>query len=385
MNSRKPLDGIKVIDLTRFLAGPHCTMMLGDNGAEVLKVEPPKVGDPTRTQGPPFIEGQGLTFLSTNRNKQSVVLDLRTEAAQATLKALVARADILVENFRPGVMAKMGLDYETARKLNPRLIYTSMSGFGSSGPRAEDGAFDLTIQALGGYMSITGEPDTAPVKLGTSAFDIITGMNAYAGIVTALLHREQTGVGQLVSTSLWEGQLAFLSNAAMETLLDVGEPMKWGSEHPQLVPYKAFRAQDGWVVIGAGIQNLFEKLISALGRGDLIFDERFNTLPARLANRAFVNAEIESETQRWPTVELVRKLTAAGVPCAPVQSVSQALADPQTAATDMVVEMQYVSGTKMPTLGSPVKYSGFDVTAGWTPPPELGEGGEQCMRRWLAA
>jgi crotonobetainyl-CoA:carnitine CoA-transferase CaiB-like acyl-CoA transferase len=385
MTTPKPLHGIKVLDLTRFLAGPYCSMMLGDLGADVLKIEPPGGGDPTRLQGPPFVDGQGLTFLATNRNKSSLVLDLKSADDFAKLEALIEQADVLVENFRPDVMPKLGLGYDAVRALNPRIVYASISGFGATGPRAKEGAFDLTIQALGGYMSITGEPDAPPVKLGTSAFDMIAGMNACNGILTALFQRERTGCGEKIETSLLEGQIAFLSNAGIESLLGLGNPLKWGSEHPQLVPYKAFRSQDGWIVIGAGVQNLFEKLLAALERTELLEDPRFATLTGRLANREYVNAAIEAETSKHCTTWLASVLTECGVPCSPVRTVEEALDDPQVHAREMIVELRNGEGGATRTLGSPVKFGSFDITRGWSAAPGFNAGGEACAARWLAA
>lgn len=383
--NKPPLKGIKVLDLSRFLAGPYCSMLLGDHGAEVLKIEPPAQGDPTRVQGPPFFDGDGLTFHATNRNKKSLVLDFKQTDDLRMVQELAARADVLVENFRPGVLKRFGLDYETLRVLNPGLIYGSISGFGPDGPMAEQGAFDLTIQALGGYMSITGERGGVPVKLGTSAIDMLAGMNLYSGILMALLGRSSTGEGQLVETSLLESQVAFLSNAAFEHLLGFGVPQKWGSEHPQLVPYRAFRTADGYVVIGAGVQNLFEKLVTTLDRPDLINDEKFTSLAIRLENREHVNATIESLTQQSYTALLVKRLSDAGVPCAPVATVEEVFQNPQVLHRSMMVEMNSSNAVRGTTIGSPVKYSTCDITQTWQAPPKLNEGGKEVADRWLVS
>lgn len=380
---KKPLEGLKVLDLSRFLAGPYCSMLLGDHGADVLKVEPPEHGDPTRVQGPPFADGEGLTFLATNRNKRSVVLDFKNEGQLALLKRLAASVDVIVENFRPGILSRFGLDYASLQQENPRLVYGSISGFGPDGPMAKQGAFDLTIQALGGYMSITGEPDAPPVKLGTSAIDMVAGMNLYSGILVALLERSRTGRGQLVETSLLEGQVALLSNAAFEQLLDIGVARKWGSEHPQLVPYKAFRTADGWIVIGAGVQNLFEKLARALRHEELLEDIRFSSLARRLENREIVNTTIEKLTLVHGTASLVKLLSDAGVPCAPVSTVREVFDNAQVLHRNMKVKVQADSPARSVTLGSAVKYSAFEITERWTPPPRLNEGGRMLIDSWL--
>lgn len=383
--SKRPLQGLRVLDLTRFLAGPYCGMLLGDHGAEVLKIEPPGSGDPTRVQGPPFVDGEGLTFLATNRNKRSLVLDLKDKADLDYLTKLAEHADILLENFRPGVLERFGLSYEKLSARNPRLIYASISGFGSDGPLSEQGAFDLTIQAMGGYMSITGDRDGAPVKLGTSAIDMLAGMNMFSGILVALMERGVTGKGQLVETSLLESQVAFLSNAAFEHFTRSGVPRRWGSEHPQLVPYKAFQTADSYIVIGAGVQNIFEKLVKALGHEELLSDERYATLPARLANRDLVNAGIEAITRQSTTAVLMERLTEAGVPSSPVASIAEVFDNPQVLHRNMRVEIDDAAPERRTTLGSPVKYSGFAITAGWSAPPRLNEGGRQVAETWLAS
>lgn len=381
----KPLEGLRVLDLTRFLAGPYCTMLLGDLGAEVLKIEPPGTGDPLRTQGPPFSDGEGITFLAANRNKHSLGVDFNDAHALARLCELAAQADVFIENFRPGVMEKFHLDYESLRHINPRLIYASISGMGADGPQSTERAFDLTIQALGGYMSITGEKNGPPVKLGTSAFDVITGMNAFSGILVALLERGRTGQGQRVETSLLEGQVAFLANAALEYLLGFGVPGKLGSNHPQLVPYRAFATRDGWIVIGAGIQNLFEKFMTALDRQDLIEHPQFLSLAARLANRDLVDATIEQETRHYLTQDLAQKLRESGVPCAPIATIDQVFDNPQVLHRKMIVNLPDSARGRNLTLGPAVKYSRFDITEGWKAPPTLNEGGESVAQSWLAA
>lgn len=380
----KPLSGVRVLDLTRFLSGPYGTMLLGDLGADVLKIEDPRGGDPLRVQGPPFYRGQGVTFHASNRNKRSLAINMKDGSELAFLRRLCERADVLVENFRPGVMAQFGLDYDTLSLTCPRLIYVSVSGYGADGPLASQGAFDITIQAFGGYMSITGETDGPPVKPGTSAFDLIGGMNACTGVLAALLHRERTGRGQHVETSLLEGQVAFLANAGLEYLYGFGVPRRMGSNHPQLVPYKVYAAADGWVVIGAGVQNIFEMLVHALGRLDLIDDPAFRSLEARLANRALVNDTIEAETRKYSVLELVDRLVTAGVPCSAVNDVATALEHPQVRHRQMIVPLAAGTPEETETMGASVKYSDFAVTEDWTPPPALGEGGREMADRWLA-
>lgn len=379
----KPLTGIRVLDFTRFFAGPYCAQLLGDLGAEVVKVEIPDGGDPLRGQGPPFHHGNGITFYATNRNKRSITLDLQSDEGKRTARALCLKADVVLENFRPDVMPRLGLGYEHLEAEAPRLVYASISGFGPDGPDKLQGAFDLTIQALGGYMAITGERGGAPIKLGTSAFDMLAGMNCQAGILAALLQRATTGKGQKVETSLLESEVAFLVNAAMEFLLTGEEPQKWGSEHAQQVPYKAFQTADGWAVIAGGFQNLYEAFMKVLGREDLATDPRFGKLSARVANRRELYAILDAEVRKFASADIIAKLEAAKVPCAPVNNMAQVFAHRQVQHRQMQLELKHPQYGAVPSLGSAIKFSSFDVHEGWTAPPLLGEDTEAVLREWL--
>jgi crotonobetainyl-CoA:carnitine CoA-transferase CaiB-like acyl-CoA transferase len=383
-NRQKPLAGLKVIDFTRVFAGPYCSMLLADLGADVVKVELPGEGDPLRTQGPPFHHGIGITFLATNRNKRSITLDMSTDEGKKIAHRLCVDADVLVENFRPDVMPRLGLGYDRLAADNPKLIYASISGMGADGPDRNLGAFDLTIQAIGGYMSITGERGGQPIKLGTSAFDMVAGMNCHAAILAALLQRALTGKGQKVETSLLEGEVAFLANAALEYLLTGNNPRKWGSEHAQQVPYKAFETADGWAIIGAGYQNLWEAFLGVLGRRELLDDPRFRDLSGRVTNRDALYALLDTEVRKHNTAELIKKLDAAKVPCAPVNNMQQVFDHPQVRHRGMLRPVQHPSYGELPQLGPAAKYSAFDVEQDWTAPPLLGEHTEEVLREWLA-
>jgi crotonobetainyl-CoA:carnitine CoA-transferase CaiB-like acyl-CoA transferase len=383
-NREKPLAGLKVIDFTRVFAGPYCSMLLADLGADVVKVELPGEGDPLRTQGPPFHHGIGITFLATNRNKRSITLDMSTDEGKKIAHRLCVDADVLVENFRPDVMPRLGLGYDRLAADNPKLIYASISGMGADGPDRNLGAFDLTIQAIGGYMSITGERGGQPIKLGTSAFDMVAGMNCHAAILAALLQRALTGKGQKVETSLLEGEVAFLANAALEYLLTGNNPRKWGSEHAQQVPYKAFETADGWAIIGAGYQNLWEAFLGVLGRRELLDDPRFRDLSGRVTNRDALYALLDTEVRKHNTAELIKKLDAAKVPCAPVNNMQQVFDHPQVRHRGMLRPVQHPSYGELPQLGPAAKYSAFDVEQDWTAPPLLGEHTEEVLREWLA-
>lgn len=380
----KPLHGIKIIDFTRVFAGPYCSMLLADLGADVVKVEIPGDGDPLRTQGPPFFHDTGITFLATNRNKRSITLDMQTEQGKQLAYDLCLSADVLTENFRPDVMPRLGLSYDRLASKNPKLIYASISGLGADGPDMLQGAYDLTIQAIGGYMSITGERNGKPIKLGTSAFDMIAGMNCQAAVLAALLQRAATGRGQKIETSLLEGEVAFLANAALEYLITGSNPKKWGSEHAQQAPYKAFQTADGWAVIGAGFQNTFEAFVGVLGRSDLIADPRFINLAGRVTNREALYAILDAEVVKHGTADLLARLEAAKVPCARVNNMEEVFSHRQVLHRNMLRHVEHPSYGDLPQIGPAAKYSGFDVGEGWTAPPLLGEHTEQILREWLA-
>lgn len=381
-NAGKPLAGIRVLDFTRIYAGPYCTMLLGDHGADVVKVEMPD-GDPLRRQGPPFHHGDGMSFLAANRNKRSIVLDLKNDHDRECALSLAARADVIVENFRPDVMQRLGLDYESLSRSNPGIVYASLSGMGADGPDAGKGAFDLTIQAEGGFMSITGERDGKPIKVGTSIFDLVCGLNAYSAIALSLYRRQRTGVGQRIETSLLESEVAFLVDAAMEYLVTGHNRTRWGSEHSQLVPYKVFDTADGMVVIGAGYDSVFRPFLQVLGREDLLEDPRFRTLAARVEHRDAVYTVLDPEVRRFSTAELTRRLDGAGVPCAPVNNMQQVFEHPQVLHRGMRHRLEHPAYGSVPTIGPAVKYSGFDVAAGWQAPPLLGEHTQQVLSDWL--
>lgn len=379
----KPLAGLKIVDFTRVFAGPYCSMLLADLGAEVVKIEVPQGGDPLRTQGPPFHHDIGLTFLAANRNKRSITLDLKTGQGRDIAHQLCMKADVVLENFRPDVMDRLGLGYEQLAAGNPKLIFASISGLGADGPDMKQGAFDLTIQAIGGYMSITGERNGEPIKLGTSAFDIIAGMNCYAGVLAALLQRTVTGTGQKVETSLLEGEVAFLTNAALEYLVTGNNPDKWGSEHSQQAPYKAFETSNGWTVIGAGYQNLWEAFVKVLGREDLLADERFVNLACRVQNREALYAILDPEVKKHTTQELNAKLEQAKIPCAPVNNMQEVFQHRQVLHRKMLCSVEHPSYGKLPQVGPATKFSGFDVGADWTAPPLLGEHNAEVLGEWL--
>jgi succinate--hydroxymethylglutarate CoA-transferase len=378
----KPLSGIRVLDFTRLFAGPFCTMLLGDLGADVVKLEAPE-GDPIRRQSPPSFQGHSMSFLAGNRNKRSVVLDLKSKTAKDLARRLALTADVIVENFRPGVLDRLGLGYEGLAQENPRLIYVSISGMGADGPSRDVGGFDLTIQGEAGYMSITGERNTPPIKLGTSAFDLITGQYAVSGIVSALFQRERTGRGQAINTSLFESGITFLVDAAMEWLTVGQIREKWGSEHAAQAPYKAFQTADGWLIIAAGMQNLYEDFVKVLGREELIADPRFTNVADRSTNREALHAILDAEVRRYKTDDLHARLTKAKVPCAPVNTIDKVFTHPQALHRQMLQTATHPRYGEVRLVGPAVKYSGFDITEGWTAPPDLGEHTLDVLQDWL--
>jgi len=381
----KPYAGLKVLDFTRVLAGPYCTMLLGDLGADVVKVELPGTGDPLRLQGPPFHSGNGLTFLACNRNKRSLTLDLKSAEGVALARRLAGQADVLVENFRPGVMARLGLDYESLSGAAPRLIHASISGYGSEGPDSRSGAFDLTIQALGGYMSLTGDEDAGPIKLGTSAIDLAAGMHCQAAIAAALLQRLATGMGQRVETSLLESQVALLLDTAVDHFHTGQVPGRRGAASTRAAPRKAFRTRDDrWLVIDAAREDHFMALVSAIGRPSLQRDPRFSSAAARVARQAELYALLDARIAEFDFAALAIGLREAGVPHALVHSIEEALAHCRDTRRDMVAGSAGPAGGVTPQIASAVTYSAFDVGAGWTAPPAVGQHSADVLAEWLA-
>src|SRR5918992_5049939 len=281
-----PLDGVRVLDLTRVLAGPYCTMFLGDLGAEVVKVEQPGVGDDTRGWGPPFTGGESAYFLCINRNKKSITVDLKTAEGLDLVRRLAGAADVLIENFRPGTMERFGLGQENLRSANPKLIYASLSGFGADGPMSEVPGYDLIIQAWGGLMSITGTTDGEPRKVGVAIIDLVAGLMLGKSIAAALFAREKIGIGQKIDTSLLEAEVACLINAGSNYLVEGKIPLRWGNAHPSIVPYQSFRTSDGYLVIGVASEGIWRRFCQALGRAELDDDARFAKNSDRVENRA---------------------------------------------------------------------------------------------------
>ena len=352
-----PLKGLKVLDLTHVMAGPTCTLMLADMGAEVIKVEKQPDGDDTRRSVPPKIGDQAASFLMMNRNKRGIALDLKTPGGAEALRRLARQADVLVENFGPGVMERLGFGYEALKKDNPGLIYCSLSGFGRTGPYAHRRGFDLVAQAMSGIMSITGEPGGPPAKCGPPLSDITAGLLAAMGVLAAYAHRLKTGEGQLVETSLFEAALVQTYwQSAIALATDVA-PKAMGSAHPLNAPYQAFEGSDGWFVVGGANQRNWLRMLEAIGAPELAEDARFRTNPDRMAHLPELEAELQKRLRTQPAQHWIDLLEEKGVPCGPVLDMLQALSDPQTLAREMVVETEHKTLGKVKSLGLPVKFS----------------------------
>lgn len=323
------LDGLKILDLSRVLAGPYCTQMLGDLGATVWKVEP-IWGDETRAWGPPFDEsGLSAYFLSVNRNKELIAIDLKSKKGQELIRKLAMQADVLVENFKVGDLARKGLDYESLRGINPRLVYASITGFGQTGPRAKEPGYDAVIQGYTGIMSVTGEPEGAPMKVGIAWIDMMTGMHAAVAILAALRQRDLTGDGQHLDLSLFDTGIAALANVGQSYLMFGREPMRWGNAHPQIVPYGAFQCPDGWITLAVGNDAQFERVVTIL---NLPVRHEWQTNAGRVANRQNLEETVASRLIGESRAIWLARFQEAGIPCGPVNTIPEALADPQALA-----------------------------------------------------
>jgi formyl-CoA transferase/CoA:oxalate CoA-transferase len=367
-----PLDDITVLDFSRVLAGPYCTMQLGDLGARVIKIEQPGRGDDTRAWGPPFINGESAYFLSINRNKESVALDLKDPRAQRVIHALLSRADVVVENFRPGTMERLGLGHDEVAGKYPRLVYCSISGFGQSGPRRLEAGYDAMMQAEGGLMSITGSPEGSPFRLGVAIGDIATGMLAVQGILAALLARARTGRGQRVDIAMLDAVTSLLTYQASSAFATGVTPTRMGNRHPSIAPYDTFATADGEFVLSVGNDDQFRRLTEMLGIAGLAQDARFRTNADRVKNYDALRGELSTLLSAWTRDRLLTALTAAGVPCGAVRTVTEALADPQLAAREMIVPLEHVTAGSIKVLGTPLKLSDTPARVR-TPPPTLGQ------------
>jgi crotonobetainyl-CoA:carnitine CoA-transferase CaiB-like acyl-CoA transferase len=375
----KALDGIRVLDLTRALAGPFCTLMLGDYGADVIKIEMPGSGDDTRHWGPPFIGQESAYFLSINRNKRSLTLNFKEPQAVEAFLKLVERSDVVVENFTPGVMARLGLDYERVKSANPRIIYCSISGFGQSGPYKSRPAYDQIMQGISGLMSITGEPEGEPEKIGIAVTDIGAGMWAAFAVLAALRHREQSGEGQYIDVAMLDAQVAWLTYQAGYFFANNQPPQRLGKAHPTLVPYQAFMGQDGkYFNVAVGSERLWERFCQGIHREDLKDHPDYATNGDRVRNRSSIVPRLQEHFLTRPSTEWVEDLQAVSVPAGPINDLADVFSDPQVRHRDMFLEIPH------PTLGS-IKQTGLPLKFSQTPggldrhPPLLGEHNQEIL------
>ncbi len=386
-----PLNGVKILDLSRILAGPSATQLLGDLGADVVKVERPNGGDDTRKWGPPYVtDGDGNPtsesgyYLSTNRNKRSLAADIATAEGAALVQSLAAKADIVVENFKKDGLKKYGLDYEALSAINPKLIYCSITGFGQNGPNSHRPGYDLMIQGMGGIMSLTGPVGGQQHKVGVAVADIMTGMYAASGILAALHHRDKTGEGQYIDLALIDSQIAWLANQGVNYLLTGQVPQSLGNAHPNIVPYQVFQVKDGYIIIAVGNDGQFAELAAVLGHGEWGGDSRFATNPARLQNKDVLLALLADCTALWKRDELLQSCEARGIPAGPVNNLDDVFAMEQVAARDMLVKMPYsgAGAGEVKLLGNPLKFSATPVDYRY-PPPKCGEHSEEILKDWL--
>ena len=387
------LSHIRVLDLSRVLAGPWAGQILADLGAEVIKVERPGVGDDTRHWGPPFLKdaqgentSEAAYYLSANRNKQSLTVDFTQPEGQRLVREMVAKADILIENFKVGGLAAYGLDYAALKELNPKLIYCSITGFGQDGPYAKRAGYDFMIQGLGGLMSLTGRADdevgAGPVKVGVALTDILTGLYSTAAILAALASRDQTGQGQHIDMALLDVQVACLANQAMNYLTTGVAPRRLGNAHPNIVPYQDFPTADGDIILTVGNDGQFRKFCEVAGLTALAADSRFSTNQARVAHRAELIPLIRQATVFKTTAEWLSALEQAGVPCGPINDLQQVFADPQVQARGLRVELPHPLAGSVPQVASPIRLSATPVQYR-NAPPLLGEHTEQVLQQWL--
>jgi formyl-CoA transferase len=375
----KPLDDIRVVDLTRVVSGPFATMMLADMGADVIKIEEPKHGDDTRAFGPPFVEGEAAYYLSVNRGKRSLTLDLKNKAAAGIVRKLVEQSDVFVENFRPGAADRLGFDEATVRAWNPRIVYCSISGFGTTGPERDRPGYDLVVQGESGIMDITGAADGPPMKIGTSVADLVTGLYATQAILLALRARDRTGGGQRVEVAMVDALASLLTFNAGIFFASGTSPRRRGNAHPTIVPYETFQASDGWINIAVANDSLWRRFCSACERPDLIDDSRFAKAPGRVTNRAELIPLVTEMISQKPRDHWVCVLDAAGVPCGQIKTVGEVCTDPARLARGGVKDLPHPTIGTVPTIDTPIVLHGTPAGP-MRAAPLLGEHTEEVLR-----
>lgn len=387
-----PLHGIRVLDLSRILAGPSSTQLLGDYGADVIKVERPRVGDDTRKWGPPYVQdkdgndtAESAYYLAANRNKRSIEVDVSTPEGSDIIRQLAAKCDVLVENYKLGGLKKYGLDYEQIKKINPQIIYCSITGFGQTGPNAHLPGYDLMAQGYGGIMSLTGEPDGAPMKVGVGIADIMCGMYAATAVLAALRHRDQTGQGQYIDVALVDSQIAWLINEGTNYLASGKVPERRGNQHPNIVPYQVFATQNGHVIVAVGNDSQFERFCAILGAPEMAQNADYATNAARITNRVVLIEQLEKLVAAQDKQSLLDAMKANNVPCGEVNDLSEVFASDQVKARDMKISIPHPSAGSgsVDLIGNPVKFSETPVTYRKAP-PVLGADTDEILKDWLS-
>ncbi len=373
-----PLKGLRIIDMSRIISGPYCSMMLGDFGAEVIKIEQPKIGDESRVWGPPWLKEVSAYFISINRNKKSLTLNLKMPQGVEILKRLVEKGDVLLENFRPGTMEELGLGYETLRKINPRLIYCDISGWGTEGPYRDKPGLDVIVSAVGGLMAITGEPEGEPVKVGVPLVDVMTGIYAFGAINSALYLREKTGKGQKISINLLAIQMATLINIGSNFLNGGVLPQRWGSAHPNIVPYEAHRAKDEYLLFGVANERMWKSFCEMIAMPELQDDPRFVKNAERIKNRKVLCEIIDRKMLEKTVDEWVPLFDKAGIPCGPINTFDRAFQDPQVLYLGLVKEVNHPHYGKARVVGPPAAFSESKIEVR-SAPPLLGEHNEEIL------
>nr|CAG4649319.1 EOG090X05UC [Scapholeberis mucronata]SVE93605.1 EOG090X05UC [Scapholeberis mucronata] len=377
--STDALSGVKVLDLTRVLAGPYCTQILGDLGADIVKIERLKVGDDTRSWGPPFVGNTSCYFMSINRNKRSVCVNLKSPEGKQIIQELAKQSDVLVENYLPGKMEDYGLGYEDLKKINPQLIYCSITGYGSTGPYATRPGYDVIASSMGGLIYVTGPEDGPPCKTGVALTDLATGLYAHGAIMAALLQRQKTGLGQLISTNLLSTQIACLVNLGANYLLAGQEAKRWGTAHESIVPYQAFATSNGYVTVSGANDRQFRELCARIGRPELSVDSKYLTNALRVQNRKELLNEIAKNLSKKTNAEWIEIFRGANFSYGPINSLSEVFSDPQVVHNKMVQEIDHPSAGPLKLIGPPVTFSGSGNRIR-LPPPELGQHTESVLR-----
>ncbi|RKL61245.1 CoA transferase [Thermoanaerobacteraceae bacterium SP2] len=375
-----PLSGVKVLDLSRVLAGPYCSMILADLGADVVKVEMPKKGDDSRAFGP-FVNGESAYFMSINRNKKSITLNLKAPKGKEIFKNLVKKFDVVLENFRPGTMERLGLGYDVLKKINPGLIYAACSGYGQTGPYTDRPAYDAVIQAMGGLMSITGFPEGRPTRVGASIADITAGLFTTIGIMAALVKRKSTGEGDMVDIAMLDSIVAVLENAIARYEITGKVPGPIGNRHPSITPFESFRVSDGEIMVAVGNDDLWAKFCQAIDKPELIDEPKFKTNPQRVENYDALKPILQSVMAQKSVDEWILILEKAGVPCSPINTIDRVVNHPQVMARDMIVKIHHPTAGEIKIPGSPLKFNNAKVI--FNPAPILGQHTDEILKELL--